>query len=306
MGIMREYKLANRGTVLLWVMVLTMLLTGCGLGKDGDVKRSSETGERAITSGMEEDSQLQDYVTIHRGQGFGKVSSGIFGTLDSVKDVEVFDEAIRTAVRMQGIMDVREPDYDAVIHLDGESTSIHLWLEPDSKRGMFTYITDTGTGYTLTEQLTAQLTELIDQLRYTPEQAKKNGDVVFSLDGLIANREASLDGLIANREAWDQFVKQVEEKHPASVQLTLYTIEGSPIFHDLEHGYQGEFIRHRLDTTHDPLGKPVKSVEFCKELVAEQTEQGIEYRLNGCGEGRDQESDTFHMLFPVEEAIHNR
>ncbi|MGG4344421.1 DUF4362 domain-containing protein [Paenibacillus lautus] len=291
MKTLRTFKLTNKGLVLLGLMMV-VLLASCGSGKDGDVKESSEMGGRGTTSVMEEDSsQSQDHVTIHRGQTFGKVNSSIFGTLDSVEEVEGFDEAIRKAIKMPGIMDVREPDYDAVIHLDGKSTSIHLWLESDSTRGMFTYITDTGTGYKLTEKSTAQLKESIGQLRYTPEQAMDNGDVVLSLGG------------IANREIWDKFMMEVKKKKPASVQLTTYTKEGSPIFSDLEYGDQGEFFRHRFDTTHDPMGMPIKSVEFCKELVAEQTEQGIEYRLNGCGEGDAQESETFYVLFPFDRVI---
>lgn len=281
--------MTNRGLILLGLMMMALLLAGCGSDKAGDMKESSETAGRGTTSGIGEDNQSQDHVTIHRGQTFGKVNSGIFGTLDSVEEVEAFDGAIRKAIKMPGIMDVREPDYDAVIHLDGKITSIHLWLESDSTHGMFTYTTDTGTGYKLTEKSTAELTEWIGQLRYTPERAKENGDVVFSLGG------------IANREIWDKFVMEVKKKNSASVQLTTYTKEGSPVFNDLEYAHQGEFFRHRFDTTHDPMGMPFKSVEFCKELVAVQTEQGIEYRLDGCGEGDAQESETFHVLFPFDQ-----
>ncbi|MBT2765202.1 DUF4362 domain-containing protein [Paenibacillus sp. ISL-20] len=293
MKTLRAFKLTNKGLVLLGLMMMVLLLASCVSGKAGDVKESSVTGGRGTTSAMEEDSQSQDHVTIHRGQTFGQVNPSIFGTFDSAKEVEVFGQALCTASKMPGDMDVREPDYDAVIHLGRESTSIHLWLEPDSKRGMFTYITDTGTGYQLTEKSTAQLKESIGQLRYTPEQAMDNGDVVFSLGG------------IANREIWDKFVTEVKKKNAASVQLTTYTKEGSPIFNNLEYGYQGELIRHRFDTTHDPMGMPLKSVELCKELVAAQTEQGVEYRLNGCGEGYTQESETFYVLFPFNRTIQN-
>ncbi|GIO99390.1 hypothetical protein J14TS5_44760 [Paenibacillus lautus] len=293
MKTLRAFKLTNKGLVLLGLMMMALLLASCVSGKAGDVKESSVTGGRGTTSAMEEDSQSQDHVTIHRGQTFGQVNPSIFGTFDSAKEVEVFGQALCTASKMPGDMNVREPDYDAVIHLGRESTSIHLWLESDSKRGMFTYITDTGTGYQLTEKSTAQLKESIGQLRYTPEQAMDNGDVVFSLGG------------IANREIWDKFVTEVKKKNAASVQLTTYTKEGSPIFNNLEYGYQSELIRHRFDTTHDPMGMPLKSVEFCKELVAAQTGQGGEYRLNGCGEGYAQESETFYVLFPFDRTIQN-
>jgi hypothetical protein len=293
MKTLRAFKLTNKGLILLGLMMMALLLASCVSGKAGDVKESSVTGGRGTTSAMEEDNQSPDHVTIHRGQTFGQVNPSIFGRFDSAKEVEVFGQALCTASKMLGDMNVREPDYDAVIHLGRESTSIHLWLEPDSKRGMFTYITDTGTGYQLTEKSTAQLKESIGQMRYTPEQAMDNGDVVFSLGG------------IANREIWDKFVTEVKKKNAASVQLTTYTKEGSPIFNNLEYGYQSELIRHRFDTTHDPMGMPLKSVEFCKELVATQTEQGVEYRLNGCGEGYAQESETFYVLFPFDRTIQN-
>lgn len=295
MKTLRTFKLANRKLVSLGLLMMALLLASCGSGKDGGVNESSETetGGRGSTSVMMEDNRPQDYVTIHRGQAFGKVSAGVYGTLDSVEEAEAWDKAIREAIKRPGIMDVSEPDYDAVIHLDGKSTSIHLWLDPDSKRGMFTYITDTGTGYLLTEKSTAQIIERIGQLRYTPEQALDNGDVVFSL------------GRIANREKWDEFVMEVKKKNPASVQLTSYTKEGDPIFNDLEYDHQGRVFKHRFDTTHDTMGMPIKTVEFCKELVAEETEQGIEYRLNGCGGGYAHESETFHVRFPFDQTVQN-
>lgn len=290
---LRTIKLTNRTLVSLGLLLMALLLASCSTGKSGGAKESIETEGGENTSVMVGNSQSQSYVTIHRGQTFGKVSSGIYGTLDRVEEAEAWDQAIRKATKMPGIMDVREPDYDAVIYLDGKSTSIHLWLDPDSKRGMFMYITDTGTGYTLTEKSTALIREGINQLRYTPEQALDNGDVVFSLGG------------IANREIWDEFLIEVKKENPASVQLTSYTKEGDPIFNDLEYDHQGKVFKHRFDTTHDTMGMPIKSVEYCKELVAEETEQGIEYRLNGCGEGYAQESETFHVRIPVDETVQN-
>ncbi|WP_207383674.1 DUF4362 domain-containing protein [Paenibacillus solani] len=290
---MRTFKLTKRKLVSLGLLMMALLLASCGSDKAGGAKESSKTEGGENTSVMVGDSRSRDYVTIHRGQNFGKVSSGIYGMLDSVEEAEAWDQTIREAIKMPGIMDVREPDYDAVIHFNGKSTSIHLWLDPDSKRGMFTYITDTGTGYRLTEKSTAQIKERIGQLRYTFEQAVDNGDVVFGL------------GEIANREIWDEFVMEVKKKNSASVQLTSYTKEGDPIFNDLEYDHQGKVFKHRLDTTHDTMGMPTKSVEFCKELVAEETEQGIEYRLNGCGEGYAQESETFHVMFPFNKTIQN-
>jgi len=293
METLRTFKLANRKLVSLGLLIMALLLASCGSDKAGGAKESSETEGGENTSVMVGDSRSQDYVTIHRGQTFGKVSSGIYGTLDSAEEAEAWDRAIREAIKRPGEMDVREPDYDAVIYLDEKSTSIHLWLDPDSKSGMFTYITDTGTGYILTEKSTAQIKERIGQLRYTFEQAVDNGDVVFRL------------GEIANREIWDEFVMEVKKKNSASVQLTSYTKEGDPIFNDLEYDHQGKVFKHRFDTTHDTMGMPLKSVEFCKALVAEETEQGIEYRLNGCGEGYAQESETFHVLFPFDQTVQN-
>ena len=91
------------------------------------------------------------------------------------------------------------------------------------------------------------------------EQAEQNGDVVFGLNH------------VANRETLDAFLQNVNKGHNDSIQITSYTIEGDPIFFNLD--YEGEQIRYQFDNTHDGFGSPMKQLEFCTSISSEKAEK---------------------------------
>ncbi|OMF19784.1 hypothetical protein BK133_29520 [Paenibacillus sp. FSL H8-0548] len=123
-------------------------------------------------------------VTVSRSQQFGSVNSAIYGVFTQSDDIQAFEDAIGTADRIEGILDVIKPDYDIVINQESSKRSYHLWLHPKSDTGMYTEVSDTGTGYRLSPAATQKLKELIMGLEYTPEIAvgeQEALDPTFSL-----------------------------------------------------------------------------------------------------------------------------
>lgn len=135
--------------IALFILAVGLILTGCQLN---GVKEKTSSPETVNPSAVNVNHDL----------------------LEKPEEVEAFDEAIQTAEKQNEKMDIREPDYDAVIDWKGIRQSIHLWLEVNVDYGMFTYISDTGTGFKLTKESTIRLRDLIQGIRYEPELAKNN------------------------------------------------------------------------------------------------------------------------------------
>lgn len=126
------------------------------------------------------------------------------------------------------------------------------------------------------------------KIPYSPEEARKNGDVV------------SVFGQISNLESLDNFVENIEIETMETIDAILiakYTIEGDPIFYNLQ--YDGKFIHYAYEPSQDRFGDfgvEIKTTT-CSNLVSENREDGVEYYLEGC----DSEiGDTFQFLIVQE------
>jgi len=261
----------------LLALVSLVMLASCQSGKPKEAARyaaSTASPAASVSPGTPQ-------VIISRGFDFGSVNPKVYGVFNAKTDIDAFADAVQSAKRMKGILDVRNPDYDAVIDNGGKRQSIHLWLDAKDTFGMFMYTSDTGTGYTLTEAATKRLRELVQSIRYGPEQAEKNGDVVFALNG------------IKNGNVWTDFLQQVQNRSSQAVQITAYTIEGDPIFYNLD--FDGAVIRYRYDTSHDHFGTPLKQTDFCRRIEKDVSKQGTVYYLDGCGENNAKRNETFAL-----------
>jgi hypothetical protein len=271
------------GTALLLVVCLAAA-SGCmSNSKPPLTTNASNNGSMKETHIMETIDTGQ--VTVSRSQQFGSVNSAIYGLFKTASDVQAFEDAIGTADRIEGMLDVVRPDYDIVIHQENAKRSYHLWLHPKSDTGMYTEVSDTGTGYRLSPTATKKLKELIMGLEYSPELAEGNKDVV------------NLHGKWSNENVWNDFVDNVKKGTSDGIHITSYTIEGDPIFQDLI--FNGRSIEYTFDNTHDAYGSPMKLSSFCNAIVTSKTDNGTEYRLSGCGEGEQEAlGPTFSLLIP--------
>lgn len=267
------------------IVVLMLVVVGCSPDVEKPVSTGdNESGKLVVESPNLDSLQTSDVkeVKLSRSIGFGKVNDAALGMFKEQANIDIFIDAIYRAEKIDGKLDIRRPDYDVTLYAKDELYSIHLWLDTFIDGGMYTYVSDTGTGYTLTEQDASILKKLIMNLPYTPEQAEHNGDVV------------NIHGRFLNVDKWDAFLTNVQGGVSDHVQITSYTIEGDPIFYNLN--YANPFLEYTSDTTMDAWGAPQRATSFCERIESNTTDDGIEYALAGCQNPKDEE--TLVLVIP--------
>nr|WP_154984630.1 DUF4362 domain-containing protein [Paenibacillus xylanexedens] len=102
------------------------------------------------------------------------------------------------------------------------------------------------------------------------EQAEESGDVVFLL------------GEMRNRDKWESFMQNVKKNQPDHVRVTMYTIEGDPIIHELI--YDGTLFQSTYDATRDTYGSREEIMtNTCNGLELTKVERGESvYVLTNC------------------------
>lgn len=266
--------------ILLWLCSLTV--TACTFSPAAN----ESTGGGGSIPLQGQQSQIPpdtETVIVSRSHAFGKVNDAPFAIYTEPEEIQIFEEAFRTAEKMEGQLDVSVADYDIRFSPVQSHGSIHLWLDSQADFGMYTSVDDTSTGYRLTSKATDQLKELIWGTYYSPEQAMQNGDIV------------KLDEQIYNLDHWERFNSSLKSHTPDMVHLTSYTIEGGSIFMDL--AYDGQTIKSVYDATHDAFGNRTKTVSYCTGLQSKSSSNGTEYRLTGCGDSKE-DDPYFRFLVP--------
>jgi hypothetical protein len=115
-------------------------------------------------------------VTVSASQEFGSVHPVTLRTFSDKDAIQVFAEAIQSAKKIDGKMDVRHPDYDFNLLFSNQTNEgYHLWLGDTS--GMIMHITDTHFGYNLTESSVKALHSLIHQ--DVASSVQTDGDLRF-------------------------------------------------------------------------------------------------------------------------------
>ena len=120
---------------------------------------------------------------------------------------------------------------------------------------------------------------------YDSTEAIKRGDITFSPKG------------VHNLDRFEQFLNNVSAKKEDTVRVTSYTIEGDPIFEDLQ--YDGEKIQYSYDNSNDAFGGEDKGIDsdVCTEITSKVNERGREeYYITGCSKNTD------YVLLEIPEA----
>lgn len=257
--------------------LLAVALAGCGERGERSAIGASPAHSATVASLNEFEPTT---VVVSRSKNFGQINAAPLGTFTDAPSVKAFAKAIRSADKIEGMLDIRKPDFDVVLSAaDNESAGYHLWIDPGTGGGMVTTVEDSGTGYRLSQQSADKLRELIYRLYYGSDQAENNGDIVFAMRG------------VSNEKRWTKFVRNVEGGTPDDVQVTMYTIEGAPIFYDLQ--YDGRAIAYTFDNTFDGYGTPQKKLTFCTGVG--RSKDGI-YVLSGCD--NEEAANTFGLRLP--------
>lgn len=91
-------------------------------------------------------------------------------------------------------------------------------------------------------------------------------------------------GQVENRERLDTFVEKVQSGSKDKVRLTRLTIEGDPIYHDLD--FDGTTLTMTLDTTEDEYGNGEVTSYKCKSIVKQESNTETKYMLEGCSDSQ--------------------
>lgn len=260
----------NRTKTVFSLLALVVALAGCSNGAPAEPApgASAESNKQAVA--------------VSRIVPLGE--SRPLGTLDDPEDAKAFGEAFRQADRFKGIPDIGPADYEIDIETGGEPKRFHLWLGSSGAPGLLMDTSDSNKAYTLEASVATDLRLRIASIRYEPE---KHGDVI---QGVVET---------TNLEAWHTFMEQVAQARPASVQIAAYTVEGDPIFHNLD--YDGRVIHYLFDNFQDGYGLAERKVETCDRVVSDRRVEkhwdwtGTVYGLDGCDERGGGRSDRFQL-----------
>lgn len=121
------------------------------------------------------------------------------------------------------------------------------------------------------------------QTPYSYEEAIEKGDVV------------DMHGEVSNLENFTSFIEHVEQGTEDEIRITIYTVEGAPIFYDLR--YDGNEIHYTYDDSLDGFGGSDTGIAktTCSEIVSESVEDGTSYMLQDCA---DEVGGTFYFVAP--------
>lgn len=125
--------------------LLSFFLIGCSLFGNG-----------LINGGVEN-------IRIYESMGFAtKVSDNVFIELTEEEEIEIFKNAINSAVEQPGVVDMMDPNYDVKLIFDDHPTQeLYLWLNDSS--GSVMAVEDTHTVYSISEKNAEKLYEILGE-----------------------------------------------------------------------------------------------------------------------------------------------
>jgi len=128
-------------------------------------------------------------VSISIGAKFGKINRDFSKKYQDEELLTLFQQAIATAVKDEGIVNMASPEYDVqIVDKAGNKYGYHLWLVDKGQNSSLMHVEDTHTIYTLSEEFTGKLIALVRE--------SERGQIVGLFDGLIGNAsEVNLEKL---------------------------------------------------------------------------------------------------------------
>ncbi|NLY80823.1 MAG: hypothetical protein GX072_13320 [Lysinibacillus sp.] len=102
-------------------------------------------------------------VNISKSSGVGDVNLDIMLSFDDEDSIQVFKNAITTAIKKPTNVGQTKPDYDVLVEYEGgfPTHAIHLWLGEENEQSTLMYMVGEGETYVTTGQTTNQLRKLL-------------------------------------------------------------------------------------------------------------------------------------------------
>lgn len=100
-------------------------------------------------------------VNVSNSLEFGKVNANLFVVYEDEETLELFQNAITNNVRLDGIVDLSEPEYDLeIIFSNGNKEGYHLWVGEKGQTSNLMKVNDTHTVYSISAEMTNQFIDL--------------------------------------------------------------------------------------------------------------------------------------------------
>jgi hypothetical protein len=102
-------------------------------------------------------------INIAKSNGDGDMNQEIFLSIDNRQSINMFEKAIKTAMKQKSDVNKAKPDYDVMVEYEeGFPThAIHLWLGEENEESILMYMVGEGETYLTSSKTTNDLRELI-------------------------------------------------------------------------------------------------------------------------------------------------
>lgn len=102
-------------------------------------------------------------VSLSNSSTIGQINTDFFTVYEDEEVLETFQNIFTSAVKQEGIVDIAEPEFDLeVIYKEGNKQEYHLWLGEKDEQSTLMQVEDTHTIYTISEEATNQLIDLVN------------------------------------------------------------------------------------------------------------------------------------------------
>lgn len=102
-------------------------------------------------------------VSLSNSNTIGQINTDFFTVHEDEEVLETFQNIFTSAVKQEGIVDIAEPEFDLeVIYKEGNKQEYHLWLGEKDEQSTLMQVEDTHTIYTISEEATNQLIDLVN------------------------------------------------------------------------------------------------------------------------------------------------
>ena len=115
-----------------------------------------------VLLGCNEKTDALAKVSISIGAEFGTINPDFIKKYQDEESLTLFQQAIVTAVKNEGIVNMASPEYDVqIIDKAGNNYGYHLWLGDKGQNSSLMHVKDTHTIYTISEEFTEKLAALV-------------------------------------------------------------------------------------------------------------------------------------------------
>lgn len=132
--------------IIVSILLIPLILIGCQSTVD------DETPNDEISK-----------VSLSNSNTIGQINTDFFTVYEDEEVLETFQNIFTSAVKQEGIVDIAEPEFDLeVIYKEGNKQEYHLWLGEKDEQSTLMQVEDTHTIYTISEEATNQLIDLVN------------------------------------------------------------------------------------------------------------------------------------------------